>query len=328
MTTVWVGFFARTGAERDRLQDSVMVGSMIGGSPSSGPMMFELDTNLAPVMAVLDGVGGHAGGHVASRSAGHHVADLIGEVRVPADLRDLLVETCRRITDESATVQSLEQMGTTIAGVWFSAGDVTFFNVGDSRVYLERDGYLTQCTIDDVVDLSDGAPLSQCLGAGFRHIEPHVTTISWPDRGVALLCTDGFDRRLTLADMERAIRSANPIQSLWDLADGADDDASVILIDGRYVEPAAAEPHEALTDLFLDTGPSSEQVRANPAAPPPPLPTPPAPSPAPPPEAPHVRFDPTAEPSGREPGARSGRARGRLGGRLRGGDRKRPGAAD
>lgn len=260
MTAVWIGYFCRKGAERERLQDAVLIGSFVAGTPSKRPVMLEVDMEHFPLVAVLDGVGGHAGGQVASRSAGHHLAGLAADLHTPEDLPGLLVETCRRVTDEGMSVPALAGMGTTVAGLWFSAGEVSFFNVGDSRVYLERDGYLTQCTVDDVADQSESAPLSQCLGAGLRHIEPHLTTVAWPDRGLALLCTDGFDRRLSVSDIEAALRRPDPLQALWELADGADDDASVVLVDGRYAKrpertPAVEPDVDRLFDPYSDPEP-------------------------------------------------------------------------
>jgi len=209
---------------------------MVVGNPSRAPISIEIDTNAATVVAALDGVGGRASGRVASRSAAHHLADLAADARDPGDLRRAIIEAGRRLADEASDRAGLAGMATTVAGMWFNGDEVTYFNVGDSRVYLERNGYLSQCTVDDVnISEADG-PLTQCLGAGLLHIEPHLTTAPWASAGLALLCTDGFDRRVGVAALEAALRTANPIEALWQLAEGADDDASVVLVDGRFAQ--------------------------------------------------------------------------------------------
>jgi serine/threonine protein phosphatase PrpC len=121
-------------------------------------------------------------------------------------------------------------MGTTAAGLHLGSGSARSFNVGDSRVYVLRDGYLCQESVDDT---APGGGLLQCLGGGLRHVRPHIGELSWSATPLALLCTDGMHRHVPAGDMEKALTSPYPIHALWELSAGARDDVSVVLVDGR-----------------------------------------------------------------------------------------------
>lgn len=145
---------------------------------------------------VADGMGGHAAGEVASRIAvellrpvltaltnGHEIALAINAAN------DALFDTMLRHPE-------FKGMGTTIAGVILRGNHALAWNVGDSRIYLHREGKLTQISIDDVVG---GNMLTQCLGGSVRQtrIEPHINEIRLSPGAQLLLCTDGLTDMLT-----------------------------------------------------------------------------------------------------------------------------------
>lgn len=101
---------------------------------------------------VADGVGGHAGGDVASSAvstaiiealAGHDVAE-IDDDALHALLASANAELAQRATDPS-----LAGLATTFTGVFFGAGTIRVAHIGDSRAYLLRDGAGTRVTHDD-----------------------------------------------------------------------------------------------------------------------------------------------------------------------------------
>src|SRR6476659_7623382 len=128
---------------------------------------FLVDKKLG-LFVVCDGMGGHAAGEVASALA---VRTLHEEIKREADLltdyarggaggarvskRDILNmlefavnRASSRVHAEAAKDEKKRGMGTTIVGVLFVGAQAFIVHVGDSRLYLLRDGVLEQVTED------------------------------------------------------------------------------------------------------------------------------------------------------------------------------------
>ncbi len=123
--------------------------SDIGLARSNNEDSFLAGTRL---LAVADGVGGAAGGEVASATAIAAVApldeyepgyDLIGR------LHEAILAGNAAIAAQVAADAALEGMGTTLTAVLFGGQHYGLVNIGDSRTYLLRGGELTQLTHDD-----------------------------------------------------------------------------------------------------------------------------------------------------------------------------------
>ena len=109
----------------------------------------------ARLIAVADGMGGYAGGEVASST-------VIGSLRsLDADVgKDELVDMLgRAVTEANEKLRivreerpDLSRMGTTLTAMLWSGESVALAHVGDSRGYLLRDGELFQMTQDHTMD--------------------------------------------------------------------------------------------------------------------------------------------------------------------------------
>jgi PPM family protein phosphatase len=107
-----------------------------------------------PVLAVADGMGGHAAGEVASALTVAALSDLVGreDLSVEDVVRQLGLANAR-ILDSARRHREQEGMGTTVAGVALIGGSDggrqwAVFNVGDSRVYESTPSGLVQVTVD------------------------------------------------------------------------------------------------------------------------------------------------------------------------------------
>lgn len=107
-----------------------------------------------PLFIVADGMGGHAGGEIASRSTVQRLQALVddGSVERPA-IEKALELAVADIADHPETTD--EGTGTTLTGVFLELQDGephwVSLNIGDSRVYLLRDDRLVQVTTDHSV---------------------------------------------------------------------------------------------------------------------------------------------------------------------------------
>ena len=138
------------------------------------------------LLAVADGMGGHAAGEVASAVAIASLAPL-DEDAPGADLLAALragAESANgHLRDMVAADGELRGMGTTLVALLFSGGRVGLLHVGDSRCYLLRDGELSQITHDHT--------LVQTLVDAGRISEEEAS--NHPQRSVITRVLDGRD---------------------------------------------------------------------------------------------------------------------------------------
>lgn len=104
------------------------------------------------LFVVADGMGGHAGGDVASALAIQSIAHIDRPFENPADaaqaLRDALLEANQELAKTVFEHPELAGMGTTVSGFVRVGDRLAVAHIGDSRIYRWRDGVLTQVTKD------------------------------------------------------------------------------------------------------------------------------------------------------------------------------------
>lgn len=103
------------------------------------------------LLIVADGMGGHRGGATASRLAGETVKMqyLDSETTdIPVALRESLMRANARIFSEAQSNPELRGMGTTTSVLAVRGHLGWLAHVGDSRIYLVRDGHIKQLTDD------------------------------------------------------------------------------------------------------------------------------------------------------------------------------------
>jgi len=105
------------------------------------------------LFGVCDGLGGHAAGEVASGIASKTLGEQVGlnEGLAEEILRDSIAEANRRILSEQTDNPNRHGMGTTVSSLWVVPGtpaQAWVGHVGDSRIYLWREGKFEQVTED------------------------------------------------------------------------------------------------------------------------------------------------------------------------------------
>lgn len=175
----------------------------------------------ARLLAVADGMGGHAAGEVASAAAISALTGLdTADVADPrTSLASAIKEADRRlqilVEDDSAR----EGMGTTLTALFWDGKAFTLAHVGDSRAYFLRDGQLGQITHDHtfVQTLVDEGRISAdeaethpqrslILRAldGRGRVEPDLDVLEAYDGDRFLICSDGLSGFVSLEDMTTA----------------------------------------------------------------------------------------------------------------------------
>ncbi|PJM77607.1 PP2C family protein-serine/threonine phosphatase [Bifidobacterium felsineum] len=106
------------------------------------------------LIAICDGMGGHAGGDTASTIAIRSLAhieqdDTGGDVQVISKMMETSVMAAHdAIVGKAKRERKLAGMGTTVTAVALVAGYWVIAHIGDSRAYLLRDGHLSRITND------------------------------------------------------------------------------------------------------------------------------------------------------------------------------------
>jgi len=154
-----VGARTHVGCERSNNEDRLLVGDLAAEAKYVGSFTGELETdNGGALLAVCDGMGGEAGGEVASTTAVETlyragVESLPGRTEndVARGLLEAVKRASRAIEERAAADRQVSRMGTT-ATVCTVAGDALLVaQVGDSRAYLLRGGKLWQLTRDQTL---------------------------------------------------------------------------------------------------------------------------------------------------------------------------------
>ena len=101
---------------------------------------------------VADGMGGHAGGDIASAIIAQGVAradkDYEDTDQAASSVTEALLEANQKLASTVAEHPELKGMGTTFSGVVFTGDLVTVTHIGDSRVYMVSEGKVSQVTKD------------------------------------------------------------------------------------------------------------------------------------------------------------------------------------
>jgi serine/threonine protein phosphatase PrpC len=182
------------------------------------------------LIAVADGMGGHAGGEVASAIAINTLANLIKVLESSEiDLEskdDLFVGIIDQI--DLAILQSakddpeLSGMGTTLTALNISGSNVGLLHIGDSRCYRYRDKKLEQLSVDHTVmqELLDQGRLTQSEVAnhpqrslltqalmGDSGITPILINFQIKSKDRFLLCSDGLTNVLSDYEISKIIEA-------------------------------------------------------------------------------------------------------------------------
>jgi protein phosphatase len=264
-----VGALSDRGKVRDRNEDHYLVAR-------AGRHLDTLLTNIPEgevparfhetgyVFIVADGMGGAAGGEVASRMA---IATLINIIlHVPDWILRLDEEHAQKIMERAAKYYRqvnaalverarleprLRGMGTTMTAAYSLGDDLFVAHVGDSRAYIFREGRLQRLTRDQtqaqlmadigLIQQNEVARhrlrhvLTNALGGGDEEIRAEIQRIKLADGDRLLLCTDGLTDMIdddAIADcLAREDRSHDVSRLLVDraLGNGGEDNVTVVL---------------------------------------------------------------------------------------------------
>ena len=186
------------------------------------------------LIAVADGMGGHAGGEVASAIAINTLEALlpvITDIEVDIDSREDLFlnvsyEVDAQILRVSKDRPELSGMGTTLTSLVITNNQVDLLHIGDSRCYLWRDKKLERLSYDhtvmqelldqgrltpeEVFDHPQRSLLTQAL-MGDSGLDPILISFEIKKDDRYLLCSDGLTNVLSDYEISKIIEANEDI---------------------------------------------------------------------------------------------------------------------
>lgn len=206
---------------------------------------------------VADGMGGHAGGDVASAIAVNRIAEVDREFPSARDaefaLQTALLAANTLLAETVFEHNELTGMGTTVSGFLRVGNQIAIAHIGDSRIYLLRDGKFEQISADHtfvqrLVDSGRITPeeaavhprrsvLMRVLGDVDAAPEIDTTVLDTLPGDRWLLCSDGLSSYVTddklhnvLANVPTAKEAAERLVK-ESLDQGAPDNVTVVIVD-------------------------------------------------------------------------------------------------
>jgi len=249
--------FAQTdvGMMREGNEDSFLVDQTTSGDTDALESVQHLSTENGMILMVSDGIGGAAGGEVASLLAVESVRDATKHngLKDNAALRKMVfdaVQTANDIVVEKAAEHSrLRGMGATatVAGILHDM--LVIAQVGDSRAYVMRGNEIVQVTKDQtfVRTLVDAGNITEeeaevhprrhilLQALAQKEIEIPMTELQLRRGDVLLLCSDGLSGLVGKDDMLKVVSSSSSLEdaaeALINLANdrGGPDNITLIL---------------------------------------------------------------------------------------------------
>lgn len=207
----------------------------------------------ARLLALADGMGGHAAGEVASQLVIAALAHLDDDE--PGG--DLLAKLDNAVRSGNAAIAAqveaepeLEGMGTTLTAILFAGDRIGLVHIGDSRGYLLRDGELSQITKDDtfVQTLVDEGRITReeahshpqrslIMRALTGHeVEPTLTMREARAGDRYLLCSDGLSDPVSDETILEALQIPDVAEAAYRLIElalrgGGPDNVTVVVAD-------------------------------------------------------------------------------------------------
>ena len=239
--------------------------SDIGKKRKQNEDSFFLDDRMG-LYVVADGMGGHKAGEVASRLVVETIRDYIRQgqlddrveerIHIDANLSKeaklLLagIQLSNRIVHQTAlSNEAYRGMGSTVSAVYFTDNTFIVANVGDSLIYLFRNGKIEQLAVPHTLvaeQLERDPDNAELLWNDFKHVltramgvdekvKADISEVPFFKNDILVICSDGLTDKSTAEEILELVYNRRPdkaCKGLVDLANarGGDDNITAIVL--------------------------------------------------------------------------------------------------
>lgn len=197
--------------------------------------------------AVFDGIGGMRGGELASYTAAAQFAERCQRLSLTREDLTELVRCINREVYQAGCLQQYQEIGTTFSMLAFEDGTVWVCNLGDSPIYLLRQGELmplgkahTNAKELKRMGITNRKPgLTQFLGINEEEfiVEPFISSMEAEQKDLYLLCSDGLTDMVSEEEISEVLSGKKDLPERAEfliqkaLERGGRDNVTVLLIE-------------------------------------------------------------------------------------------------
>ncbi len=240
------------------------------------------DGNPSALVVVADGMGGHAAGNVASNMAvqafNKHVSSNYPAETISKILEESVVNANASIKETTSETPALKGMGCTMVAAILEKGKIWWASVGDSHLYLIRNGEFSKLNADhsyggflDRMEAA-GTPVEQEAGLTRNMLMSAITgdeineidcpgdPVELEPRDRILICSDGMDTLSTGRILEYSTGDDTPkecadalMKAVEDAGMPRQDNTTAVVVSVTEVEEIVAEP-----EMPQQIGPTEE----------------------------------------------------------------------
>jgi len=247
------------------------------------------DDNMG-LYVVADGMGGHLAGEVASRLVVDTMRDSIKQYKENQEVDDLAyvddslskeanhLLSSIRLSNQVVHKASLQDdsfrgMGSTVSAAYLTDDSIVVANVGDSPIYLIRNGKIELLSVLHTVFAEQTArdpEYADLMGNEFKHVltramgvdesvQAHIHEISCYKNDILVISSDGLSDKASPEEILRVVKDNNSnkaCQQLVDLANerGGDDNVTAIILKVKTVKNAHRGFKSFLSSLIKKLG--------------------------------------------------------------------------
>jgi len=235
------------GCVREHNEDMILIGNDIFRDGRKKILVDLNNENKIFFVAVADGMGGHNAGEVASEMVLRKMNEKINSLEKNLTENDLSLKISEWVKEihldilyEGNKGINKKGMGSTLIGTLFYNNKIYYLNVGDSRLYRLRNGYLMQISKDHSLREVTGNKdipsniITNSFGGGEKIFVEFASAGSKIFNDDALLlCSDGLSDELNDEEIEETLgNKKNAVDELFKKAKnkGGKDNISIILL--------------------------------------------------------------------------------------------------
>ncbi len=232
-----------------------------------------LDDTLG-LYVVADGMGGHQAGEIASQLVVETISDYVRESRNNGSRNHAVIDRSlspeanrllsgihvsnHRVHEASCNNNSYRGMGSTVSAVYFTDGTVIAANVGDSPIYLIRDGTIKLLSVMHTVfaeQMAYDPENAEALASQFKHVLTRAMGTEqsvkadiyelqcFPD-DILVISSDGLSDKATPEEIMETVANSDldkGCRRLIELANerGGDDNITAIILKIKSVHHGA-----------------------------------------------------------------------------------------
>ena len=228
--------------------------------------------DLMGLYVVADGMGGHLAGDVASKLVVETIRDYFRQFQEneqfdePTCIDETLSKEANRLLSSirlsnqvvhqtSQSNESYRGMGSTVSAVFFSSETIIAANVGDSPIFLIRDGKITLLSVFHTVFAEQSArdpEYAELLGGEFKHVltramgvdesvDAHIHEIPYYKNDILVISSDGLSDKASPEEILRVVEKNSSDKACKELVDianqrGGDDNVTAIVLKVKTVQ--------------------------------------------------------------------------------------------